>query len=135
MAPLLQAMGPSSLGDLVTDRAAPRPSGGLAPKGFRDPVMDRPNFKAILSKISLTPKDYLLEIGCGGGAFLEDALRSGCRAAAIDHSPEMVRLAREVNKDAVANHRLEVLEAEADKVPYPASLFQCAMLTNAFGVF
>jgi SAM-dependent methyltransferase len=133
MAPLLQAMGPGRFGDWVTDRAARRPSGALARSGYRDPVMHRPNFKAILRELSLTPKDYLLEIGCGGGAFLEDALRSGCRAAAVDHSPEMVRLAREVNKDAVANHRLEVLEAEADKVPYPDSVFTCAMMTNVFG--
>lgn len=133
MAPVLQAMGPGRFGDWVTDRAARRPSGTLARTGYRDPVMHRPNFKAILRKLSLTPKDYLLEIGCGGGAFLEDALRSGCRAAAIDHSPEMVRLAREVNRDAVAKHRLEVQEAEADKLPYPDSVFTCAMMTNVFG--
>ena len=133
MAPLLQAMGPSRFGDWVTDRAARRPSGALARKGYRDPVMHRPNFKAILSKLSLTPKDYLLEIGCGGGAFLEDALQSGCRAAAIDHSPEMVRLAREVNKDAVAKRRLEILEGEADKLPYADSVFTSAVMTNVFG--
>src|SRR2546426_775668 len=65
--------------------------------------------------------------------FLEDALQSGCRAAAIDHSPEMVRLAREVNKDAVAKRRLEILEGEADKLPYADSVFTSAVMTNVFG--
>src|SRR2546428_293945 len=133
MAPLLQAMGPGRFGDWVTDRAARCPSGALARSGYRDPLMHRPNFKAILRELSLTPKDYLLEIGCGGGAFLEDALQSGCRAAAIDHSPEMVRLAREVNEDAVAKRRLEILEGEADKLPYADSVFTSAVMTNVFG--
>lgn len=92
-APLLHAMGPTGFADWLRDRRARRPSGAQARTTYRDPVYHRPNFKAILKALSLTRDDYLLEVGCGGGALLEEALRTGCKAAAIDHSPEMVKLA------------------------------------------
>jgi SAM-dependent methyltransferase len=60
-------------------------------------------------------------------------LESGCRAAAIDHSPEMVRVAREVNTDAIAEGRLEVVEAGADKLPFADETFTCAVMTNVLG--
>ncbi len=131
--PMLQAMGPSGLGDWLTDRRVRQPSGAQARATYRDPIYHRPNFLAMLKELALTRDDYLVEVGCGGGAFLHDALRSGCRAAAIDHSPEMVRLAREVNGDAVMEHRLEVLEAEAERLPYPDGRFTCAAMTGVFG--
>jgi SAM-dependent methyltransferase len=131
--PLLQAMGPNRFGDWLTDRSARRPSGAQARAGYRDPVYHRPNFKVILKELSLTPSDFLLEVGCGGGALLQEALRSGCRAAAVDHSLEMVKLAQEVNQDAIRQRRLEVREGEADQLPFPNGKFTCAAMTNVFG--
>jgi ubiquinone/menaquinone biosynthesis C-methylase UbiE len=87
----------------------------------------------ILKVLGLTEHDYLLEVGCGGGAFLEDALRSGCKAAAIDHSPDMVRLARAVNREAISQNRLEIREGEADSLPYPDATFTCTAMTGVFG--
>ncbi len=132
-AQLLQATGPTRLGDWITDRRARRPSGAQARATYRDPIYHRPNFLAILKALSLTVDDYLLEVGCGGGALLQEALRTGCKAAAIDHSPEMVRVAREANRDAVAEHRLEVLEGKADRLPYQHATFTCAVMTGVFG--
>jgi len=37
----------------------------------------------------------LLDVGCGGGLLLRDALGSGATVTGLDHSEEMVRLARE----------------------------------------
>jgi SAM-dependent methyltransferase len=132
-APLLRATGPSGLGDWITDRRARRPTGAEARQTYRDPLFHRPNFKVILKALALRPEDYLLEVGCGGGAFLEDALKSGCKAAAIDHSPDMVRLAREVNHDAVRAGRLEIREATADSLPFQDRTFTCAVMTGVFG--
>jgi ubiquinone/menaquinone biosynthesis C-methylase UbiE len=83
--------------------------------------------------LSLSPNDYLIEVGCGGGAFLSEALKSGCRAAAVDHSPDMVRLALEVNHDAVAQGRLAVQRASADLLPFPDATFTCAAMTGVLG--
>jgi SAM-dependent methyltransferase len=132
-APLLGATAPRRLGDWLTDRAARCPSGAQARQFYRDPLYHRPNFKAILMALALRPADYLLEVGCGGGAFLEEALKCGCKAAAIDHSPDMVRLAREVNRDAIRAGRLEIREAKADSLPYQDGTFTCAVMTGAFG--
>lgn len=132
-APLLHALTPSRLGDWVTDRTARRPSGAKARATYKDPVYHKPNFLAILSMLRLGSSDYLLEVGCGGGAFLSEALRSNCKAAAVDHSHEMVKLASEVNRDAIMRGRLIIHEAEADRLPYSDAIFSCAVMTGVFG--
>ena len=132
-APFLSAMGPNRLGDWITDRRARRPSGPQARGIYRDPLFHRPNFKAILAVLRLRPDDYLLEVGCGGGAFLHDALGSGCKAAAIDHSSDMVRLATETNHEAIEHNRLEVREGDAGSLPYRDGIFTCAVMTGVFG--
>lgn len=38
------------------------------------------------AELALPRDDYLIGVGCGGGALLKAALQSGCRAAAVDHS-------------------------------------------------
>jgi SAM-dependent methyltransferase len=134
VAPLLRATAPDRLTDWLTDRAARRPSGTRARETYRDPVHHRPNFAVLLALLSPGPEDHLLEIGCGGGVLLHDALERGCRAAAIDHSPDMVRLAREVNAGAVAAGRLDVVEASAnDPLPFADETFTCATMTGVLG--
>ncbi len=133
LAPALGAIGPTSLGDWLTDRAARRPSGGQARTIYRDPLYHYPNFGALLEELALTADDYLLEVGCGGGALLKRALQSGCRAAAVDHSPEMVRLARLENRSAVAEGRLEIRQADAARLPFSDEAFTCATMTGVLG--
>ncbi len=132
-APLLQATAPAGFGNWLTDRRARRPSGAQAREVYRNPLYHYPNFYAILEELRLSPHDYLLEVGCGGGAFLAEALKSGCRAAAVDHSPDMVRLAQEVNHDAVARGMLSIQRASADRLPFPDATFTCAVMTGVFG--
>jgi SAM-dependent methyltransferase len=132
-APLLRATAPAGLGDWMTDRLTRRPSGALARSIYGDPLYHYPNFKVILAELALTPDDDLLEVGCGGGKLLQEALTSGCRAAAVDHSPDMVRLAQEVNADAVAAGRLEVQRADAEHLPFLDATFTCAAMTGVLG--
>jgi SAM-dependent methyltransferase len=131
-ASFLEAASPPALGDWLTDRAARRPSGAAQRAGYRDPSHHRPSFGAILERLQLGPDDVLLEIGCGGGAFLEQALRSGCRAKAVDHSPEMVRLAREVNAAAIEERRLEIVQASAEQLPFADDSCTCAAMMQVF---
>jgi ubiquinone/menaquinone biosynthesis C-methylase UbiE len=92
-----------------------------------------PNFLLILDRIALGGGDRLLEVGCGGGAFIHRALESGCRATAIDHSPEMVRLTVALNAEAVAAGALTALEGEAGNLPVPDGAFTCAVMTGVIG--
>ena len=133
VAPLFQATAPARFGDWLTDRGARRPSGVRSRGVYRDPTYHRPNFLAILSALMLKPDDYLLEVGCGGGVLLQKALETGCKATGVDHSPEMVKLALEQNQEAVRDGRLQVREAEADKLPFSDGTFTCATMTNVFG--
>lgn len=132
VAPTLAAAAPVRLGDWLTDRAARRPSGLLARESYRDPTHHRPSFGAILEALDLRPDDVLLDIGCGGGAFLEQALRSGCRAKAVDHSREMVRVASELNAGAIADGRLEIVQASADQLPFADDSCTCAAMMQVF---
>ena len=132
-APLLAAVAPGGLGDWLTDRRARRPSGALARETYADPLHHRPNFAVLLDELALTADDVLLEVGCGGGVFLADALRSGCRAAGVDHSAEMVRLAREVDARAVADRRLDVRQADAASLPFDDETFTAAAMTGVLG--
>ena len=44
----------------------------------------------------------------------------------------MVRLARDVNRDAISQNRLEIREGEAHSLPYPDGIFTCAVMTGVF---
>lgn len=132
-APILRASAPVAFGDWLTDRLARRPAGASARAVYRDPLYHYPNFRIILAELALSPSDYLLEVGCGGGALLKSALESGCRAAAVDHSADMVRLARTENADAIAQGRLDIVEASADALPFPDNTFTCATMTGVLG--
>ncbi|MCI4353521.1 MAG: methyltransferase domain-containing protein [Thermoplasmata archaeon] len=133
LAPLFYAISPDGLGNWLTDRRVRRPTGPRARAIYADPIFHWPNFLLILDRISLKADDNLLEVGCGGGAFMRKALESGGRATAVDHSPEMVRLTIEQNRMAVAHGVLTVLEAEADRLPVADETFTCAVMTGVIG--
>lgn len=133
LAPLVRGTAPGRLEDWVTDRRARRPAGAVARATYGDPLYHYPNFRVILAELRLTADDHLIEIGCGGGVLLRDALRSGCRAAGIDHSPDMVRLARQVNAQAIDQGRAVIETADAAKVPFPDDTFTCATMTGLLG--
>src|SRR3989442_15685100 len=109
VAPLFQATAPIRFGDWLTDRLARRPSGILSRDGYRDPTHHRPNFLAILSALRLKSDDYLLEIGCGGGGCLQKSIARGCKGAGVDPSPNMVKIAIDLNQEGVSEGRLKVV--------------------------
>ena len=133
VASLLSASAPKQFGDWLTDRRARRPSGPGSRKTYRNPTYHWPNFLAILRVLNLQPNDNLLEVGCGGGAFLHQALKSGCQASAIDHSPDMVRLTSKTNRDFIARNQLRVEVGEAGDLPFNSGSFSCAVMTGDLG--
>ena len=72
---------------------------------------------AILHALALGAGDRLLELGCGGGLLLRDALATGAAATGLDHSEEMVALARERAPGA------EVVLGRAEALPFPDGAF------------
>lgn len=131
--PFILSTMPARSEDWITDRRARKPSGPQARAVYREPLYHYPNFKVILAELALKPSDYLLDVGCGGGALLKEALQSGCRAAGIDHSADMTRVASELNATAVAEGRLEIHQASAVHLPFADKTFTCASMTGVFG--
>jgi SAM-dependent methyltransferase len=121
------------VGDWITDRHARKPSGPRSRRYYRNPLYHRPNFMLLLNRLDLTKRDYLLEVGCGGGAFLKEALASGCRAAALDHSRDMVQEAARQNSQAIQEGRLVIRLGDAERIPFPDGEFTCAVMTGVFG--
>ena len=77
----------------------------------------------------------LLDVGCGGGVFLRRALETGCRAAGLDHSREMVKLAGEKNADAVRAGRLRLVEGSVEAMPFADGEFTALSCLVAFFFF
>lgn len=122
----------AQLGDAVVDALCRRPSGPLGRLWWRDPRPLHANFTDVLDALALIPADRLLDIGCGGGTFLSWALRSGCSAAGLDHSPDMVAVTAASNRDAVRTGRLEVRKGTAEQLPFGDARFSCVAMLNVF---
>ncbi|HXW37163.1 MAG TPA: class I SAM-dependent methyltransferase [Nitrososphaerales archaeon] len=123
----------SRAGEWITDRRARRPTGRQSRSVYADPIYHRPNFLLILEQLKLMKRDVLLDVGCGGGAFLKEALLSGCSAAGVDHSVDMVELAARTNRQAISAKRLVVKRGEAEALPFGDTSFTCATMTGVFG--
>mgnify|MGYP001213543772 CR=1 FL=1 len=131
-APMIRAGSPPVIADWVIDRFARRPAGPTARATYRAPREHLPAFQAVLTALDPGPADHLLEIGCGGGILLQQALARGCRATGVDHSEEMVQLALEQNEQAVAEGRLRVVQAEAEQLPFEDGGFTCVAMAMMF---
>jgi ubiquinone/menaquinone biosynthesis C-methylase UbiE len=127
--------GRGRLADRLTTRLFRQPGGRVARSFYRDAKPHQASFRQTLGALTLGPEDHLLELGCGGGTFLEWSLASGCTAKAIDHSPEMLVLASRRNAEAIAAGRLELREADAARLPFASGEFTAAATMNAFFFF
>jgi len=121
--------------DRLVDALARRPNGPVGRALYRRPVGHVSGFRKALAVLRLKDTDRLLDVGCGGGMFLEMALASGCCAAGLDHSSDMVADTRTRNARAVADGRLEVAQGDAATLPFPDGTFTAVTCLHAFFFF
>lgn len=114
---------------------ARKPAGRRARKVYGAPDVHDFAWGPVLSALELGPDDVLLDVGCGGGIFLRRALESGSRAAGVDHSGEMVRLARRNNAVAVSEGRLRIVQGRAEDLPFADGEFTAISCIVAFLFF
>jgi SAM-dependent methyltransferase len=116
--------------DRMTDRIARRPHGRQARAVYGADDVHSFAWEPVLDALRLTPEDVLLDVGCGGGVFLCHALATGCRAVGLDHSREMVRLARDTTAGAA-----QVVQGDAARLPFGAGEFTAISCIVAFFFF
>ena len=129
---IFRAISPVSFAGWLNDKAGRMPTGKKARETYGNPVFHKPMFKGLLHYLNLSENDALLEIGCGGGVFIQEALGSGCTIKAIDHSPDMVNLARKLNEDAIKSGRVEITRSDALNLPFGDLSFTCAASNIVF---
>lgn len=119
-------LSPDAFEQWLTDRVARRPTGRRAREVYgADEIHDFAR-RAILDALALEPADRFLDIGCGGGLLLRDALASGAKATGLDHSEEMVSLARERAPGA------EVVLGSAEQLPFADASFTASAMSIVF---
>jgi ubiquinone/menaquinone biosynthesis C-methylase UbiE len=111
--------------DRMTDRVARRPHGRKAREVYGADDVHSFAWEPVLAALALGSADRLLDVGCGGGVFLRRALETGCDAVGLDHSPEMVALAR-------ANSGAHVVEGRAEELPFAEGEFTAVSCIVAF---
>jgi ubiquinone/menaquinone biosynthesis C-methylase UbiE len=116
--------------DRMTDRVARRPRGRRAREVYGAAEVHSFAWEPVLGALELTADDVLLDVGCGGGVFLRQALETHCRAVGVDHSPEMVRLARQTTDGAAT-----IVRGEADGLPFGDGEFTAISCIVAFFFF
>jgi SAM-dependent methyltransferase len=117
---------PEALEDWLTDRVARRPEGRRAREVYGAEDVHDFARRAILEALALGPDDRLLDVGCGGGLLLRDALATGATATGLDHSTEMVDLARERAPGA------EVVLGSAERLPFGNRSFTAVAMSIVF---
>ncbi len=108
------------------DVTARKPSGWLGRLMYRNPVGHYGFFRVAIEELQLQPEDIFLEVGCGGGILLDMALQTVQRACGIDHSSDMVELARQTNAQALTEGRAEIVEGNVQALPWDDNHFTCA---------
>ncbi len=128
----VRAASPDEVAAWLTDRLARRPEGPRAREVYASVREHQAGFDAILTALSPGPGDVFLDVGCGGGALLAQALARGCRAAGADHSREMVDLSAEQNAAALAAGDLRLVVANASALPFADDSFTSAAMAHMF---
>lgn len=114
------------------NKTARKPEGRWAVRNYNNPRAHYRSFKIIMNKLSLNETDAYCEIGCGGGVLLKMALSAVKKAAAIDHSREMVSLAIKNNRSNVEAKKVEIVEGSAEKLPWEDGAFTACGSANMF---
>lgn len=97
------------------------------------PKAHEASFTVLLEWLGPLQGDRCLEIGCGPGVLLDRVLAADAKSAAgLDHSPDMLALSMERNREALASDRLHLKLGDAAHIPWPDHAFDAILSANMF---
>jgi ubiquinone/menaquinone biosynthesis C-methylase UbiE len=78
-----------------------------------------------LTHVNIEPDYVILDVGCGGGKTVSRLAQRAFRGKVfgIDYSVEMVEYSRKVNKQLIAENRVEIREGSVEKTGFPDNFF------------
>ncbi len=101
--------------------------------GYAMSVKNRARSEWVLSLLNIQAADRVLEIGFGSGRDLRRvaSLSTEGLAAGVDHSAEMVKMARGKSIGAILAGRADIRHGSAERIPFPDACFNKAFSINA----
>lgn len=81
--------------------------------------------KHIVEEVGIKDAITILDIGCGGGKAINQfsSMLKNSKIYGIDHSADMVSLARDVNKGEIEKGKVDIHQGDVTKIPYPDNYF------------
>lgn len=78
--------------------------------------------------------DQILDIGCGGGMTLKrmSACVPSGHLTGVDYSPTSVKMSRQLNAEDVQSHKMEILEASVERLPFADEMFDKIITVESF---
>lgn len=96
-----------------------KPTGWLASlMGAISPWAGRWLYAVFAKRLELQPDDEVLDVACGSGAFLKIYGSHATRIAGIDHSEDLIEIARKQNRARVADGTAEFAAGDATDLPW-----------------
>ncbi|HPR41966.1 MAG TPA: class I SAM-dependent methyltransferase [Candidatus Methanofastidiosa archaeon] len=89
-------------------------------------------YKNTARVLDLKEDDTYLEIGFGSGLFIKKYASHVSRIAGLDCSEEMVRLAKDMNKDLVRSGKAEFVQGDASSLPWKDNEFSAMAAIETF---
>jgi len=122
--------------DEITRKGNPRKPQGPEGKEMLQRMSEshRDVTKWALDFFEYQENDWVLDIGCGGGAALarmSERIGSG-HLTGVDYSEVSVNLSRERNAEDIKNGKMEIVKASVEKLPFPDESFDKIVTIESF---
>ena len=89
-------------------------------------------YKKTLEVLKPKNDDTYLEIGFGSGMFIKKYIDGVSKIAGLDHSSEMVELAKKINKERVKEGKIEFKKGDVEKIPWNDNEFTIVVAIESF---
>src|SRR5690554_4261920 len=104
--------------------------GKILAKGFAFGHKDF--YKNTASIAELKESDELLEIGFGSGVFINKYAKHVKSISGLDISPDMVKLAKDINSKLFNEKKIELVEGDISSLPWSDNLFSVIISIESF---